>query len=167
MGMDIANGGCFKFFFAMQITSIEKYNHQNDNGFYKEENVNLTMQVADMQKRMDDKDEAHVKLTEKNKELQRRLDLFEGKQERVSTLDLDQLLNVKKTMHNSIRIIEEAEQKLMDNIRKCVVCLTNNKCIALNGCGHIALCEQCEAKLQQKKCPICRAQYTKCRKMNL
>merc|ERR1712129_650012 len=120
--------------------------------------ADIDQKMNDNDEKIDEYEQEIAALKQKNEEMQKRLDLLEGKQERVTTLDLDQLSDVKKTMQDSIRVIEEAEQKLVDNMRKCVVCLVNNKCMALDGCGHISLCEQCEARLHEKKCPICRAE---------
>merc|ERR1712228_968451 len=97
--------------------------------------------------------------------MKKRLDLLEARRERVNTLNLDQLIELKQTMQDKIKLIEDAERRLMDNIRKCIVCLTNDKCITFDNCEHIALCEECEIRIEDKKCPICRVPYTNKRKI--
>ena len=102
---------------------------------------------------------------EKMKKMEKRLDLLEARRERVDRMDLDQLTELKQTMQDKIKLIEEAEKRLMENITKCIVCLDNDKCISFDGCEHIALCQECESGIIDKKCPICRTQYSNIKKI--
>jgi hypothetical protein len=46
------------------------------------------------------------------------------------------------------------------NEKACVVCLTNDKQVRLDPCGHICLCTEC-AQLITKECPLCQAPITR------
>lgn len=59
----------------------------------------------------------------------------------------------------------EQEQKKTKKIleeRKCKICLVNEQNIVLISCGHL-ICDTCVLNLDQyqKKCPICRARFTR------
>lgn len=38
----------------------------------------------------------------------------------------------------------------------CVICVERAKCIVLQPCNHLCLCEECERRLPYRICPICR-----------
>jgi len=41
-----------------------------------------------------------------------------------------------------------------DDDKSCVICLENERCVALIPCGHLCLCKNCCGS--QTKCPVCR-----------
>jgi len=49
---------------------------------------------------------------------------------------------------------EDKTEKEVDDQRSCIICLENERCVALIPCGHLCLCRECSGT--QKKCPICR-----------
>jgi len=48
----------------------------------------------------------------------------------------------------------EETKKELDDDRSCIICLENERCVALIPCGHLCLCRECSGT--QKKCPVCR-----------
>jgi len=48
---------------------------------------------------------------------------------------------------------EEPRKELTDD-NTCIICLENERCVALIPCGHLCLCRECSGT--QKKCPVCR-----------
>jgi len=46
------------------------------------------------------------------------------------------------------------ETKELDDENSCIICLENERCVALIPCGHLCLCRECSGT--QKKCPVCR-----------
>ena len=40
----------------------------------------------------------------------------------------------------------------------CIICLERTKCVVLQPCNHLCLCEECERRLLHRICPICRRQ---------
>ena len=64
--------------------------------------------------------------------------------------------------------IEELE-KLKPNINNnkkckkediCCICLTSPSNILFTDCGHLCICENCDSKLSETKCPLCRTEVT-------
>lgn len=56
---------------------------------------------------------------------------------------------------NNLPISNNTESALL----KCIICLTENKCVLLNECKHVTLCETCVNPLikdNKIKCPVCR-----------
>ena len=86
----------------------------------------------------------------------------------ISRLSLDELNALKAMKQNEIKLIEEAEKELIDNTLKCIACMDRKKNIFfIDGCDHIAFCQECEAKANDKACPICKAPYTNIQKINI
>lgn len=107
-------------------------------------------------------------LKQRMDELQTKWDALEGDRESISRLTLDELRALKLVKQNEVKLVEEAEQRLMDITLKCVACTVRNKNISfIDGCGHIAFCGECEAKAKGNLCPICKAPHTKTKKINL
>ena len=67
-------------------------------------------------------------------------------------------LTFKITLYN-----REEEKNKNENVNpgvsgdtRCVFCLDNVSTVALNPCGHVVSCHDCEKKLYEN-CPICRS----------
>ena len=105
-------------------------------------------------------------LKKKNDEMKKRLDILEVRRKHVNALDFNQLVELKHTMREKIKLIEEAEKRFVDNACKCIACIERKKCISFDGCEHIALCDECESKMKIKQCPICRSAYSNIKKVN-
>jgi hypothetical protein len=41
----------------------------------------------------------------------------------------------------------------------CVICLTNQRSIAIMTCKHLVCCEDCVKYITNRKCPVCRTDY--------
>merc|ERR1712129_235084 len=115
---------------------------------------------------LDQKTKENDELKKQNEAMQKRLDLLEAKRHCVNKLDLDKVSELKETMQCNVKIVDEIETEMKENIRMCKVCMVTDKCMALNNCEHISMCEQCEDQLTVKRCPICRAGYTNCGNVN-
>jgi len=46
----------------------------------------------------------------------------------------------------------------LDDSKACIICLENERCVALIPCGHLCLCRECSGT--QTKCPVCRTPVT-------
>jgi len=69
-----------------------------------------------------------------------------------------------KLIEEKIKLLEEKIPVTNPKIRTendmtCKVCLTNEKSVAFDPCGHVCTCERCASKID--KCPICRAPIDK------
>ena len=82
-----------------------------------------------------------------------------------------EVLELQKKLENEQKKLEQEQKKLQDEQkktkqileeRKCKICLVNEQNIVLISCGHL-ICESCVQNLDQyqKKCPICRARFTR------
>merc|ERR1712228_305513 len=92
----------------------------------------------------------------------------ECKSERINAMSLNELSSLKNLLKDKIKLIENAEQSLMDNTLNCIACMDNKKNISFSdGCYHVALCDECEKVMERKCCPICNAPYSKVKKLAL
>ena len=82
-----------------------------------------------------------------------------------------EVLELQKKLENEQKKLEKEQKKLQDEQkktkqileeRKCKICLVNEQNIVLISCGHL-ICDSCVQNLDQyqKKCPICRARFTR------
>merc|ERR1712150_15465 len=79
--------------------------------------------------------------------------------------------------------LKELEDKMNENLQKlrrrreqllaqekdkslCILCYENKKCILIQGCNHLDICERCKNKLEPKKCPRCQETFKKTIKVN-
>ena len=42
----------------------------------------------------------------------------------------------------------------------CCICLSSPSNILFTNCGHLCICENCDNKLSEAKCPLCRTKVT-------
>lgn len=66
--------------------------------------------------------------------------------------------------------LKEKYEEKGDYSTKCVICISNNKCILLESCNHLCLCEKCVDEMTHPlhkyiDCPICRQCNTKWKKV--
>eukprot|EP01083_Nonionella_stella_P300240 1023877_1 len=105
---------------------------------------------------------------QKNTELQNKLDLFQGKPQKLHTLNLDRLNDLEITLQSSLQKLHKARYRLLDIERLCSVCKDKRKNIAfLDGCEHVTVCGSCEKKLVVKRCPICQVSYSKTKTLHI
>merc|ERR1712228_870992 len=106
-----------------------------------------------------------IKVKQQRDALQKKVDELEYKPERIKAMSLEELSKTKDRLLSKIKLVENAERLLMDNTLKCVICKENNKNISfMDGCDHVAVCNECESKMTNKCCPICRVRYTRTKK---
>ncbi|RLN93276.1 hypothetical protein BBJ28_00025701 [Nothophytophthora sp. Chile5] len=74
--------------------------------------------------------------------------LLESALGRVRSVKEEKALEVQKKLDR--RVEEQNELKL------CVICLSNEKSILCLPCRHLCLCETCSRRQEVVKCPICR-----------
>lgn len=74
--------------------------------------------------------------------------LLESSLTRVRVMKEDKALALQKKLDRQVE--EQQELKL------CVICLSNEKSILCLPCRHLCLCESCSAHEEVEKCPICR-----------
>merc|ERR1712228_382493 len=105
-----------------------------------------------------------IKVKQQRDALQKKVDgleYLEYKPERIKAMSLEELNQAKVRLQNKMKLIENAERSLVDKTLRCIACLDNKKNIAfMDGCGHIAVCDQCERKMKKKCCPLCNARYS-------
>merc|ERR1712130_916456 len=100
-------------------------------------------------------------LKKKDDELKKTKNGLDYKLERINTMNSADLKNLQTILHDKIKMVENAKESLMDNALNCVVCKDKKKNIVfMDGCDHVAVCDDCENKMQRKCCPLCNAPYT-------
>jgi len=73
--------------------------------------------------------------------------------------------NIAKPEENDSSSVKQSDQEAppgmhahtetaSDEDKSCIICLENERCVALIPCGHLCLCRECSAS--QTKCPVCR-----------
>eukprot|EP01083_Nonionella_stella_P253004 871060_1 len=100
------------------------------------------------------------KLKQQNEEMNKKLSLYQSKSDEIHTLNLEELNVLESELQSAINGIKDAKERLLENRLLCVVCLTNSKNMVLQPCGHLDVCNQCEAKLPSKICPRCQQPFT-------
>ena len=65
---------------------------------------------------------------------------------------------------NSELKIKDTEACEMD--MRCVVCLGNKPSVLFLPCSHLACCNECNSKIEEK-CPVCRSDITECKQVIL
>ena len=111
---------------------------------------------------------ANDKLEQQLRDLKRKMDALECNPERISAMNTEQLNQAKARWHKNIELIEEEERLLMENSLNCIACRDVKKNISfMDGCDHFVLCNECESKMETKKCPVCNMKYTKIKKLNV
>merc|ERR1711971_892086 len=84
-------------------------------------------------------------------ELQKSVSLYDGTSDEYGTMSVSELNALKHTLYETIGQIETAKE-IKD---ECVICKDKSSNIAIIGCGHCVMCEQCEQRLEVKACPRC------------
>merc|ERR1712154_104076 len=142
------------------LSRIQQHNEEMQRRKNNDMTVIYQTEIQRFQRREVAYQEEIGNLKQSNNDLQKRLDILEVRRERVNRMDHRELKALKQTMQDKIRLIEEAENRLFDNKCKCIACIANDKCVLFDGCDHIALCQECEDKMEIKHCPICRTEYS-------
>ena len=84
--------------------------------------------------------------------------------ERIHELKVDELNQLAHDLNAGL----EDVQKERDTRRKCVICLENLKnTYFIDGCDHIVLCSDCEGKMANKRCPVCRAPFSETKRLHI
>merc|ERR1712129_88658 len=113
------------------------------------------------------------KLEKKVKELRAELDKrdahgLDHKLNRINAMDLGELSVLKSRLHQKMKLIEDTEKILMETSLNCIACTDNKKNIVfMDGCSHVALCDECEAKMERKVCPLCSVPYSRIKKLTI
>ena len=62
-------------------------------------------------------------------------------------------------IHDYIEEKKETVDKVFD-VAECCICLDAHPQMVIVPCGHLCLCQECSQKLTNKKCPLCRTQFS-------
>eukprot|EP01084_Bolivina_argentea_P312292 540660_1 len=112
-------------------------------------------------------------LSEENERLKLEVDKmkdkrsFEMKLGRVSSMNLEELDELEMEFNDSINVIKDARDRLLESKLYCIVCLKNAKNVFVNGCGHLDMCSECENNMISKICPRCQIPYQTVTKINI
>eukprot|EP01084_Bolivina_argentea_P084299 152489_1 len=101
-------------------------------------------------------------LNDKNEELKGKINLFNGKSDRINVLSIEELNKLKSELENGIKVIEQAKDTKITHKTKCIWCLENDKNVLIDPCKCVALCKQCYEKLEKlgkKICPKCQRKF--------
>ena len=143
-------------------TSMQNYcaDVERDRDEYRKKyNKEKTKHIEEIRKLRNDMRE----LRSKEKELTQKLNLYNGQSEVINTLSIQQLDELEQTLMSSMKRLREARSRMLELERLCVACKDQKKNVLfVDGCDHIALCVECEKKLEPKKCPIqeCQTPYS-------
>eukprot|EP01083_Nonionella_stella_P074130 200919_1 len=108
----------------------------------------------------------YKKLNTEYENMRSTVNIYEGHSISVNTMSLKQLNVIKTKLQRGLNQIEEAREHVFEDKWKCVACYTRWRNISVDTCSHIALCEQCEADLEPKLCPVCQTAYKNVKKVN-
>ena len=64
----------------------------------------------------------------------------------------------KEQMKDKFRFIKNIYTEDISHI--CPICFTNPRTIILIPCKHLCLCRECYQQMGNKKCPICKKEYS-------
>ena len=85
----------------------------------------------------------------------------------IDTLNVEQLNELKKKFEAKLEDIHMAKLRLFEDHMYCMICMEHRKNVVIQGCNHFVLCDQCEQKLEQKRCPQCQITYTNVLKLSI
>ncbi len=93
------------------------------------------------------------------------INIYEGTSKFITggKYSLNDLITYEKKLEQGIKEISKAKNGLIDK-HQCVICLDKqSNVVYMDGCAHSNICNECEEKIQTRirKCPICKAPYTK------
>ena len=76
------------------------------------------------------------------------------------------ILNLRKNISYYNNIIEEyrndiERQQKVDSL-ECKLCKDSLSNCVMEPCKHLVCCYECFEKLEEKKCPVCRVEFTNC-----
>lgn len=129
--------------------------------------LKLTQQLNEAEiviKKLKASNEEYKENKEKN---ERDMAFYNGTSHKYYTLDVKQCNDIELKLQRAMNKIRDRKDRLMNNKLNCIICYERAKCIAFDGCQHIAVCQECEKEMNDKKCPVCRKPYDakKCRIM--
>ena len=131
------------------------------NSSLKQENNTLQTQLK---ARDEENNVLRIKIAKLNKEIN--LGNLHGlNEEQLKELEVRMTNNIKKMTENITKIRERKEELNQDK-SLCMLCCQNKKCIVIQGCNHLDICEQCKNNLPRKKCPRCQSPFKKTIKVN-
>eukprot|EP01083_Nonionella_stella_P186142 680714_1 len=153
-----------------EITSNNTNNTQTSESIA---NAMLKHQLQEMDEKLKKQKNKIKKLQTRNKnneetskqfrdQMNKKLSLYQGTSKEIHTLNLEQLNTLESELHNGLNVTKEARERLLENRLLCVICLTNSKNIVMQPCGHLDVCNECEATLPSKTCPRCQRPFNNC-----
>mmetsp|Transcript_8829 Transcript_8829/g.7890 ORF Transcript_8829/g.7890 Transcript_8829/m.7890 type:complete len:346 (-) Transcript_8829:20-1057(-) len=92
----------------------------------------------------------------------RNLLIYQGNQNEIDKLSLDECTQYENQLKSSIEIIGRRREYLLRNVqspneqRLCVICIEREKTVLLLPCRHLCLCEVCSTYDSLTNCPVCR-----------
>eukprot|EP01083_Nonionella_stella_P193836 715418_1 len=140
--------------------------NNNNNTQTSESNAMLKHQLEEMDEKFKKLQTQNNKNEETSKQfrdqMNKKLSLYQGTSKEIHTLNLEQLNTLESELHNGLNVTKEARERLLENRLLCVICLTNSKNIVMQPCGHLDVCNECEATLPSKTCPRCQRPFNNC-----
>ena len=104
----------------------------------------------------------YVRMDDINKQ---KIALYNGTSQKYHTLSLRECDDLELKLLTATKEITQRKDNLIQIRLNCIICRDKPKCISFDGCKHIKICEECEKKLNPKKCPVCREPYQKSTRM--
>ena len=141
-----------------------------DNNKLKEENTKLTIKNKELISKLENFErlkQQNIKLNKENKEYKgtiKRLEHFDIGN--LNELNNEKLKELEIKMTENVKKIREKRDQIKENESLCILCYENKKCIVIQGCNHLDICEQCKDNLPSKKCPRCQKLFKKTLKLN-
>tara|TARA_Y100000592_G_C5365920_1_gene266038 strand:+ start:189 stop:602 length:414 start_codon:yes stop_codon:yes gene_type:complete len=79
------------------------------------------------------------------------------------------IINLKKEMYSQYDILQEykkeVDRQTKIDMLECKLCRDNISDCIVEPCKHMVCCYDCIGKMEEKKCPVCRVEYTECFKI--
>ena len=86
--------------------------------------------------------------------------------ENIDGLSEDKLNQLQRKMSRNRVMLRDRRREINDDKKLCMICQENQKCILIQGCNHLDICEECKNSLPQKECPRCQKAFKKTIKVN-
>jgi len=88
-------------------------------------------------------------------ELQDMNDTLNAKNTKLLTMDLESLNSLSSKLLDNLKKVNRAKERL----QLCILCVDRRRNISFEGCSHFVVCAECEDRMEEKQCPVCREPY--------
>ena len=143
---------------------------RTQNNELNQKNQKYSRKNKKLKKEMEELLGANNNLKQARDQLHGELDSYKGLSDEGVFVDSMNMKQLNKLEAKLISRHQEAMQSVgsaKEKLYECIACKDNPRNILFVGCGHCVICDECEAKLEHKKCSRCDAHYNAIQKIEL